>query len=157
MGLGFVSYADEELCFYLERLAAFIQRLDFEQGTDFTMPSFPRVLATQGGRTFRRRVATTTRISMGPDTTLAMKGKFQCYPWLWQRHSVPIFTMLLHAPAEVALARAISRVPVSHILEEEHLFHSWYEPSYFRYAEEVGLLEQADAIIDTHRNRAYLL
>ncbi|MFH1825896.1 MAG: hypothetical protein ABH823_01215 [bacterium] len=156
-GLGFEAYDDLERCFYPSLYDDLIGSLDFVHGTTLTYQVYPRLPVQGEGKTFfERGELQTIMLETGPRTMVIVKGKFQP-PNLWARHKVPQLRVLVHAPLEVALARAKSRVPHELETQEELLFHSWYNPSFFRFLLESGVLEQLGAIYDSHTGRFFLV
>ncbi|MCX5750969.1 MAG: hypothetical protein NT099_04805 [Candidatus Saganbacteria bacterium] len=154
-GLGFVSYSDESLSFNTERTREIIAALDFEEGKHLTLEArHPQKKALRG---CRQRKNTKIDVTMDSDTILVLEGKFFCWPRYWEGIKTPTFTILLHSPAETAEKRAAKRGLPELARMQETLVSAWYDPSYFRYLEESGLLSQTNAIVDSRTWQMFLV
>jgi len=152
-GLGFICRGDEALSFDSSKLKEFIERLDFSRRRTFTIETRHRKASAGGGYHYESQIR---EVVLDTDTVVILEGKFQSHAHLWENQKEKPFTIFLQVPQDVALERIRKRVN-SQALEQEVdlLFEAFYEPSYYAYMQESGLLGQVDVIVRTNGNKIY--
>jgi hypothetical protein len=139
-GLGFVSFADEDLSFQREQTRTIIQMLNCGEGNRIKLYA----QGTPAIEGCRERKEVNIDVVVDADTIFIVEGKFFCWPSYWEGISAPTCTILLYAPPGIAHQRLARRGEVGFERMQSTLLDAWYDPSFYHYLQESGLLQQVE-------------